>query len=245
VTRTHLLAFLLLLAAACGNDGGAKATIPSVPKPQALPSPIEQPLHVVTLGDSLAYGAGDESGAGIAGRLQDELHRRGNTSARTTNLGVNGAQTADLLARLRQERVRTAVSRADAIVLSIGANDLFRTQNAREETLRAPLVVAERILGRVQEVVREIRKINPTARILILGGYNPVPTHPYASMIDEYLTVWDEALAGAFEDDPRVSVVHMNDIVSRQRLSRFDNFHPGGAAYALAAQRIAELLLAG
>ena len=116
-----------------------------MPRPQTVPEPsIDRSLHVVTLGDSLAYGAGDETGRGIAGRLEEELRRRGMTDSETVNLGVNGAQTADLLARLKQDRVRKPVARADAIILSIGANDLFRTQSAREETLRAPLVVAER-----------------------------------------------------------------------------------------------------
>lgn len=35
----------------------------------------------------------------------------------------------------------------------------------------------------------------------------------------------------------------MHDIVTPQRLSRYDSFHPGGAAYDAAAKRIAEMLL--
>lgn len=165
------------------------------------------------------------------------------TSAETANLGVSGAVTSDLLARLRHERTRSALSDADAIVLSIGANDLFRTPGAREETLHNPLVVADRILSRVEEVVAQLHRINPHARILILGGYNPVPNHPYKALINEYLGAWDDALAARFENDPLVTVVRMSDIVTPQRLSRFDHFHPGGAAYEAAAKRIAAILL--
>lgn len=200
-------------------------------------------IRVVAIGDSLAYGAGDESGEGIPGRLEDELRARGITNAETKNLGVNGAQTSDLLARLKQERVRSSLKNADAIVLSIGANDLFRSPGAREETLKNPLAVAERILGRVVEIVGVLQTINPSARIFILGGYNPVPNHPMGRMINEYLKLWDEALAGQFDDQPAVSVVKMYDIVSPSRLSRLDHFHPGGAAYAEAAKRIAGMLM--
>ena len=35
----------------------------------------------------------------------------------------------------------------------------------------------------------------------------------------------------------------MNDIVTPQRLSRYDSFHPGSAAYQEAAKRIAGMLL--
>lgn len=200
-------------------------------------------LRVVTLGDSLAYGTGDEAHEGIAGRLDDELRTRGVANVQTTNLGVNGAQTTDLVSRLKQQRVREALGAADAIVLSIGANDLFRTQSAREATLRNPMGVAEQILNRVQSIVATLHTINPQARVLILGGYNPIPSHPMAGLIDQYLAVWDSTLASRFAADPLVSIVRMSDVVTPSRLSRYDSFHPGGAAYAEAAKRIAGMLL--
>lgn len=204
---------------------------------------MPQNLHVVALGDSLAYGAGDESGEGIAGRLEDELRARGVNTVETVNLGVNGAQTTDVLARLRTKRVRESIAEADAVVLSVGANDLFRSPHSREELLRAPLAVAERILGRIETIVGEIHAINPQARVLMLGGYNPVPAHEWAPVINQYLSLWDATLASRFEHDQRVAVVKMADIVTPQRLSRYDSFHPGAQAYQEAAQRIAAMLL--
>ena len=204
---------------------------------------MPQTLHVLSLGDSLAYGAGDETGEGIAGRLDDELRHHGVATVETVNLGVNGAQTSDLLSRLQQKRVRSEVAKADAIVLSIGANDLFRTPHSREELMRAPLAVAERILGRIETIVRQLHEINPNARILVLGGYNPVPRHEWAPTINQYLGLWDAALAARFEDDQRVSVVRMADIVTPQRLSRYDSVHPGADAYREAAKRIAGMLV--
>ena len=204
---------------------------------------MPQTLHVVAIGDSLAYGAGDESGEGITGRLDDELRARGVATVETVNFGVNGAQTNDVLSRLEQQRVRKALQNADAVVLSAGANDLFRSSHSREEIMRNPEAVAERILGRLEKIVGEIHRINPRARVLLLGGYNPVPRHEWASLINQYVGLWDELLAGRFEKDQRVAVVKMVDIVTPQRLSRYDSFHPGSAAYREAAKRIAAILL--
>lgn len=230
--------FALLLLAAC--QAPPPATHSAAPEPK---SSMPQTLHVVALGDSLAYGAGDESGEGIAGRLDDELRARGVRTVDTVNLGVNGAQTADVLARLRTKRVREAIAQADAVVLSAGANDLFRTPHSREEILRAPLAAAERILTRIETIVAEIHAINPRARVLLLGGYNPVPRHEWATLIDQYLGMWDATLTARFEQDQRVAVVKMADIVTPQRLSRYDSFHPGAQAYKEAAKRIAAMLL--
>lgn len=216
------------------------------PVTQITPARKEEPvrkaamptnLHVVTLGDSLAYGAGDEADGGIAGYLKKAM-----PSVETTNLGVNGAQTSDLLLRLKQERIRKILKEADVIVLSIGANDLFRSPAGREETLRKPLVVADRILNRIVEIVGILHQINPDAYVMLLGGYNPVPRHEYGPLINNYLGMWDEALAAQFEDDARVSVVRMSDIVTEQRLSRYDHFHPGADAYREAAKRIAGMI---
>jgi lysophospholipase L1-like esterase len=239
-----LLPLLFILLAACSSKQADVARQQSQPLPESTEiTTMPESLHVVALGDSLAYGAGDESGEGITGRLEDELRARGIDAVETVNLGVNGAQTGDVLSRLKQERVRKTIARADAIVLSIGANDLFRSAHSRQELLRAPFAIAERILGRIETIVRELHAINPHARVLVLGGYNPVPGHEWASTINQYLGLWDTALAARFESDRRVAVVKMNDIVTPQRLSRYDSFHPGSAAYREAAKRIAGMLL--
>lgn len=210
---------------------------------QVRPTPLKlEGIEVVTLGDSLAYGAGDEGARGIAGRLGTELEARGFRTADVTNLGVNGARTTDLLARLEQERVRSSVAGADVVVLSIGANDLFRTQADREATLRAPFIAAQQILERIVTIVNQIHRLNPDARVMILGGYNPAPGHSYAMMVNQYLELWDAKLIATFEEDPRVTIITLADIVRQDRLSRYDSFHPGGEAYQLTAERIAGIL---
>jgi lysophospholipase L1-like esterase len=199
-------------------------------------------VQLITLGDSLAYGTGDEMPEGIAGRIEHIFRERGVSDARVTNLGVKGSQTRELQARLEQQRVRKSVAEADAVVLSIGANDL-RAPSQRQRALQQPLLVAEEILGRIVEIVGELRRINRKAQIFILGAYNPVPGHAATPMIGKYVGMWDDAVAAQFEDDDRISVVRISDLVTPKRLSRYDGFHPGGAAYQAIADRIADMFL--
>lgn len=176
MTRNTLIALLLVTACQAAPPPDAPRQVQRIAMPQ------HHPLHLVTLGDSLAQGTGDERHEGIARRIRQYL-----PDADTVNLGVNGAKTADVLARLNEKRVRDALGRADVVVLSIGANDLFRTRGAQDELLRAPFAVASRILNRIEEIVTRVHAEAPNARILILGGYNPVPWHPQSALIDQYL----------------------------------------------------------
>ena len=203
------------------------------------------PLHVVVLGDSLAAGTGDERGRGIAGYLEEELPAAGGGPVHAVNLGVRGSTTADLRLRLTQPRHRDAVRTADVVVLSIGANDLFRTPGVQQELMRAPLRLADAIRERVAGIVGELRAIAPGARILLLGAYNPAPRHSLAFLVEPLIRLWDGRLADRFAADGRVDVVRIADLVDRpDRLSRLDGFHPGGEAYRETARRIAAMLSA-
>jgi lysophospholipase L1-like esterase len=200
-------------------------------------------MRVTLLGDSLAFGAGDEEGKGIGGRLEPELRSRGVKSIVTSNLGVTGATTSDLSGELRKPAARKAITNADAIVISIGANDL-RSTLLGEQPMRSPLVIADEVLQNIEAIVGEVRRVNPKSRILILGAYAPVAHERAASFLEPLVTMWDAALVSRFVDDPLVSVVRMSDIIDRpERLSKKDSFHPAGEAYQETARRIADVLI--
>src|SRR5688572_22080645 len=69
--------------------------------------------RAVVLGDSVARGAGDESGVGIAGYLAAEI--RGHTAEPSVpiNLGLNGARAANVAAMLERREARSTVATAD------------------------------------------------------------------------------------------------------------------------------------
>lgn len=210
----------------------------------ASPAPEPRRIHVAVVGDSLAYGAGDEEEKGIAGRLEAELEALGIDSVVTTKLGATGATTRDFGFVLRQPKTRSELASADAFVLSIGANDL-REAFLGGGALRSPIDVVDRVLRDIAATVAELHRINPRARVLLLGGYTPIPEERVALFLEPIIALWDAALMVQFVDDPLVSVVRLSDILDRpERLSTIDSFHPGSEAYQEAARRIAGLLAA-
>src|SRR5207244_3885372 len=104
VKRFLLLALLFTLACSRGPSRPGAPLSAGALQPEPPPA-----SSVIVIGDSVAYGAGDESGrGGIAGRL----------GAR--NAGINGARTRNVLALLDQPSMRSALVAANSVVLSIG-----------------------------------------------------------------------------------------------------------------------------
>jgi lysophospholipase L1-like esterase len=192
------------------------------------PSPLRRIAHIVVLGDSVAHGAGDENGGGISANLH------------AANFAVNGSRTYDVMRALRTAGAKSAVRAADAVVISIGGNDLFGDRISKLESLAWPSMTMARTIGRVDRLVSEIRHLNPAARVYLLGLYNPYRNSSLGAFLDQQVALWDARLIAHFAEQPNVDVVRIADVLARtSRLSSIDHFHPGHEAYKLIAQRIA------
>jgi acyl-CoA thioesterase-1 len=99
-------------------------------------TPIQAPIHVVALGDSLTAGLGLALKEGFVPRLQAALAARG-VIADIANAGVSGDTASDGLARLDW----SVPQGTDAVIVELGANDMLRgidpkvTRNALDNIL--------------------------------------------------------------------------------------------------------------
>ena len=189
------------------------------------------PLRILVIGDSVAHGAGDESGRGIAGALSQNL-----SHAAVANYGINGARTIDVLRAMTSFPIETA----DVIVMSIGGNDLYGDSLARLASVLWPEHAMRRTVARVGAIVSRIHTRNASARVLLLGLYDPYRPNTF---LDRAVNQWDALLISHFAADPAVTVIRITDLLrDAKRLSPIDHFHPSAAGYALIAARIAPAL---
>jgi len=199
-------------------------------------------LRVLVLGDSLARGTGDGTGLGIGGNLDAELKKMGRKRRLPVNIAVNGARTPDLLAQLGSANVQKLVSESNVIVVSIGGNDLFGDAEARSDRPANPDAVIGRVIENVEAVIKSVRKANPTARVFLVGLYNPFVGSDYGKLVSRFVNRWNGDLTLRFENDPELTVVQTSDLFSHSRRLSFDRFHPDDEGYRLIARRIAESL---
>jgi lysophospholipase L1-like esterase len=199
-------------------------------------------LIPLVLGDSLARGAGDETGLGIPGRLDQELRRRKLRAKRATNLGINGARTNDLLRQLEAENVKELIRQSNVIVISIGGNDLWGGADWRTATPPDPDATMTDVLDRIATIIEGVRGVNPRARIFFVGLYNPFSASPMGRQLTMFVNRWNARLLQRFGTDPDFTIVHTADLFSHHDRLALDRFHPSGDGYELIARRIADAL---
>jgi lysophospholipase L1-like esterase len=254
--RRFLLWFLPLLAVVIAaslfgygflsyvrGDTGARLGLSSAPVPAAPAAArpaAARKLAPLLLGDSLAHGAGDESGLGIGGHLDQELEDRRIAAEKTVNLAIDGARTPGLIEQLTHRNVQLVVARSQPVIVSIGGNDLFGAADWRSGIPADPEAIMTRVMENLATIVGTIRQANPRGRIFLVGLYNPFNDTPYGRALNPYVSRWNGRLRERFAGDRNLTIVETEDLFShRDRLS-VDRFHPSKEGYGLIARRIAE-----
>lgn len=177
-------------------------------------------FRYVALGDSLAAGVGSFTFFGYVPRLALLLTKRLKRVVLTTNLGRFGWTSQRLLNALRTDQgFRKAVTRAQLITVDIGGNDLLGCRH-QEACLEEALVEFRQ---NWQEILREIRRLNPKATLLTMTLYNPVPLDDVRRpAIDGY-------------------IARMNAIITQPELLKAYRVHGVAPAYDLFAGRECDL----
>ena len=235
--------FWLALRGTLGEPIGEPPPPPAAPRPAAR---HEGQRLLLVIGDSLAKGTGDESGRGFAGDVFDAFRRKG--AAQMANLGVNGAESADVRVVVATPNVRTLAASADTILLSAGGNDL---SHAVTRDPRSPLELAVAVekardayLANLRAILKDLREANPSCPIYLIGLYDPFGLQgPESRLGRSVILGWNNLVAETALALPAIHVVPTFDLFDgRPDRLAVDRFHPNRKGYALIAERVVQLL---
>jgi lysophospholipase L1-like esterase len=216
-----------------GTNPVAAGKLAVSPKP-AIAIKAANTVKIVVMGDSIAYGTGDEKGRGLPTYLPVLLKPQTTKALTIENVGVNGMRIDGLRNQVKGEKLQALLPITDIVLISIGGNDLreLRSENnslikeSKFKTLEADY------LKNLQEIVAVIRKSSPNAYIVFLGLYNP---YEKAGSFEDvkYLSLWNFDTQKLFEADARAIFIPTYDLY-KFNIKRFlapDGIHPNSLGY--------------
>ncbi|MBD3918864.1 GDSL family lipase [Paenibacillus sp. PR3] len=231
-------------------------------------------IHITALGDSLTKGTGDSTGEGYVKQTIKLMEGKYDKPVQLlNNLAINGMRADQLVQKLKSDKgYRLAVSEADIVLLTIGGNDLFRfarggnaadeqdsntavesdaKDNAQPESRAEEQISLEEVKMNMDKGADLLRRtlellndLNPDARIVYVGLYNPFYDIP--ELRDGSLQVqdWNRSAYDVIHQHPNMMLVPTSDLFE-ENISRYissDHFHPNHEGYAAIAQRIVQAI---
>jgi lysophospholipase L1-like esterase len=226
---TRILAVAVTAAALLAGCGSGRASAP-----RALPADRDAEVHYVALGDSTVEGVGASSPertyvARLGERLRGIYPR-----AVTTNLGVGGSTSADVL---RRQLDRAVALRPALVTLSIGPNDV--TTGVRVEQYERNV---EAVLRRLEADTTALVVVNLLPDLAVTPRFRG---REKEALVGGLTVRFNDALArqayahGAALVD--LYTASRSEVPARPDLVGADGYHPSDAGY----ERWAELMWRG
>jgi lysophospholipase L1-like esterase len=167
-------------SSALGRDPAAAPAAGAVVAGTSAPLP-PGPVTLITLGDSLTAGQGDDTGVGFAGRLAETIGARpGREGTTLVNLGQSGwdstmmvegsgARSADGQLPQAVEAARAAAGTPVLATVLIGSNDLWYVyQNSTEDP--APAADEEAVVATYRaNLDRTVRELRGAGAAVVVG----------------------------------------------------------------------------
>jgi len=208
---------------------------------------FSQDKKMVSIGDSLTQGVGDETESGGYVGILNHTFEVNHMNISIENFGKRGNRTDQLLARLENDEVSSAIKDADIVLITIGANDIMKVVRSNYTNLNIEPFQEEKIkyIERLTAIFYKINELNPDTQIYLIGFYNPFERYfGDIEQLDMILNDWNHAGETVTEEFENVYYIPTEDLFSNSTINLLaeDNFHPNTSGYKLMAQRVLEYL---
>ncbi|WLV24313.1 SGNH/GDSL hydrolase family protein [Aciduricibacillus chroicocephali] len=199
--------------------------------------------RVVALGDSLTQGVGDSTKSGGYIGILDRKVNGDRKKVRFDNFGHAGDRTDQLYRKIQDPKVSTAIADSDIVLITIGANDIMKIVKSNITNLNYDDFTEERgqYEERLQRVFNELQKINPDAKIYLLGFYNPFLKYFHdIPELNDIVKMWNKTSEMVTEENENIHYIPTKDLFDKSRGNVFyeDNFHPNDKGYQMMADRV-------
>ncbi|MGF2615774.1 SGNH/GDSL hydrolase family protein [Rossellomorea aquimaris] len=202
-------------------------------------------MKVVSIGDSLTQGVGDETGNGGYVGILNNTFQENEINIKIDNFGKRGNRTDQLLKRLEEKEVADSIAQADVVLITIGANDIMKIVKSNLIDLKMETFEKEKrgYRERLKKIFNKVNEYNPDAQIYLIGFYNPFEGYfGNISELEMVMKSWNAAGKSVTEEFENVNYIPTADLFQDSTLELLadDYFHPNINGYKLIAKRVLE-----
>ncbi|MFS1664544.1 SGNH/GDSL hydrolase family protein [Streptococcus sp. zg-JUN1979] len=224
-----------------------------------------QKLNYVAIGDSLTQGVGDTTHqGGFVPLVSQALESRYDYRVTSANFGVSGNTSTQILKRMQnQEAIRSALTKANLMTLSVGGNDVMAVikKNLANLTLEAFSKAQKEYQKHLASIIDTARADNSDLPIYVIGIYNPFYLNfPDMTKMQDVIDQWNQATEEVCDDYRDVYFVPVNEAlykgidgkegvsqetqesssVINDALFEGDHFHPNNIGYQIMSDQVME-----
>lgn len=208
---------------------------------------LKKEVDIVAIGDSLTQGVGDHTNQGGYVGILDQTINHEKKIVSFENFGKAGNRTDQLLKRLDEPEISSAIKNSDIILMTIGANDIMQVAKENFTKLTYDLFATERIHyeNRLDEIFVKIKNLNPNTHIYLLGIYNPFEKYfGEIKELDLIVNDWNHTSRSVTKTFEKATFIPIKDLFENTTKNLFsdDNFHPNRIGYHRMAERVLEYL---
>ncbi|GEK27768.1 GDSL-type esterase/lipase family protein [Furfurilactobacillus siliginis] len=182
-------------------------------------------VKLVALGDSLTEGVGDQrKQGGYVGQIKRQLTTKQHLQVTATNYGKAGDRSDQIQKRLTNSLLmQKKVQQADAIVMTVGGNDLMQgLQNASIKGNTSPVAMDKSVqatqaifAGKLTQLLNQVRQLNPDAPIFLFSVYNPVYVYfANVEQLSAYVLQFVQTTQQTVQQVDRLYFMDINDQLS-------------------------------
>lgn len=150
----------------------------------------------------------------VAADLQDRYHL---ANVVTTNYGIAGERSDQILKRVNKDKeLRSDLKKADLITLTVGGNDVLKVIQTNffglsVDSFTKPMADYQE---RLVEMFEQIRQLNETAPIYVLGIYNPFYLNfPEITDMQTIIDNWNKATETFVKQQHNAYFIPINDLL--------------------------------
>lgn len=154
--------------------------------------------NIVAIGDSITLGYGINTDESWYKYGFPSIIEKSVSNFNVNNIGILGLKTYELVEKIKLPMFRDKIKSANVVLFNLGSADLLKASTdfltnvkngknrlPNKEELELIESTATEVTKNTNKLLKAMRQLNPDAKILLYGMYNPIPEGSIASEFGE------------------------------------------------------------